>query len=62
MKKGGLISKILVPVDGSEHAEKALDYELYLAECFDAELELLTVVPPYDVLINGMTWVRTWLK
>ena len=43
MKK--LIKKILVPIDGSEHADKALDYALDLAEKYDASIKILNVVP-----------------
>ncbi len=39
-----LITSILVPVDGSVHAEKALNYALNLAEIHDAKVELMTVV------------------
>ena len=38
------ITSILVPVDGSDHAEKALDYALEMAEKHDARVEILTVV------------------
>jgi nucleotide-binding universal stress UspA family protein len=39
-----LITSILVPVDGSVHAEKALNYALNLAEIHDAKVEIMTVV------------------
>ncbi|WP_266078394.1 universal stress protein [Haladaptatus caseinilyticus] len=39
--------RILVPIDGSEHSEKALSY--VLAEFPDAELTLLNVIDPIDV-------------
>jgi nucleotide-binding universal stress UspA family protein len=35
---------ILVPTDGSEHAERAADHAALLAEAFDATVHLLTVV------------------
>lgn len=38
-----LIQKILVPIDGSEHSQKALEYALELAEKYLAEIKLLTV-------------------
>jgi len=40
-----MYKKILVPLDGSELAEEALDHAERLAETFDAELILLQVVP-----------------
>jgi len=35
---------ILVPTDGSDHAERAVEHGAVLAEAFDATLQLLTVV------------------
>ena len=40
-----MYKKILVPLDGSELAEKALDHGEKLAETFDAEIILFRVVP-----------------
>ena len=40
-----MYKKILVPLDGSELAEKALDHAEKLAEPFDAEIILFQVVP-----------------
>lgn len=40
-----MIKKILVPLDGSEPADKALDFALDLAEKYSADIVLLTVVP-----------------
>ena len=41
-----MIKKILVPLDGSELAERALPYAGELAAALGAELVLLGVVPP----------------
>jgi nucleotide-binding universal stress UspA family protein len=41
-----LIRKILVPTDGSDHANRALDFALDLAEKYSAEIVLLNVVQP----------------
>jgi len=41
-----MFKKILVPVDGSELAKKALDYAEMLAKTFDAEIILFQVVHP----------------
>ena len=38
------ITRILVPVDFSDHADRALEYALTLAKSFDARVELLHVV------------------
>ncbi len=40
-----MYNKILVPLDGSELAEKALDHAEKLAKPFDAEIILFQVVP-----------------
>ena len=39
-----MLNKILVAIDGSEHAEKALDFALYLADEFSSKITLLTVI------------------
>ena len=44
-----MIKKILVPVDGSEHANRALDFALDMAQKYLAEILLLTVVQ-YPIL------------
>jgi len=41
-----MIKRILVPIDGSEPSNRALDYALDLAEELDAEVVILSVVPP----------------
>ena len=50
------VSRILVPVDFSEHAGRALDCAKTLADKFDASLHLLTVVPDPYVLPNPGPW------
>jgi len=42
-----MIEKILVAIDGSKNAYKALDYAIRLALDYEAELFLLTVVPDF---------------
>jgi len=42
-----MVKKILVPIDGSEHSDKALDYALDLAEKYSAEINLLSVAQPF---------------
>lgn len=39
-----MISKILVPVDGSEHANKAMQYALDLAKKYEAKVTLIHIV------------------
>ena len=41
-----MIKKILVPVDGSAHSKKALEFACELAKKFESELRLLHVVQP----------------
>jgi len=41
-----LIKKILVAIDGSDHANRALDFALDIATKYSARVLLLTVVPP----------------
>jgi nucleotide-binding universal stress UspA family protein len=41
-----LIKKIIVPIDGSEHSDRALSYALDLAEKYSAEVKLLSVAQP----------------
>ncbi|WP_181919488.1 universal stress protein [Alkalilimnicola ehrlichii] len=41
-----MIANIVVPVDGSEHALRALDHASYLAKLADAKIHLLHITPP----------------
>ena len=52
-----LITSILVPVDGSDPAENALNYALNLAEIHDAKVEILTVV---DEVKMAPDWAREY--
>lgn len=47
-----MISKILVPLDGSKFAEKALPYAVELGQKFDAELLLVWVLHPLVVMYD----------
>jgi nucleotide-binding universal stress UspA family protein len=49
---------MLVAVDGSETSTKALDYALNLAEMCDAEVQIVSVVPPIDSIIPRFTSMR----
>ncbi|MFQ6064460.1 MAG: universal stress protein [Candidatus Bathyarchaeia archaeon] len=44
-----MIERVLVALDGSEPADKALDFALDLAEKYSAEIVLLSVIPPVAV-------------
>ena len=52
-----LITSILVPIDGSDPAEKALNYALNLAEIHDAKVEIMTVV---DEVKMAPDWAREY--
>ena len=41
-----MIKKIIVPIDGSEHSDRVLNYALDLAEKYSAEIKLLSVAQP----------------
>jgi len=43
-----MIKKILVAIDGSQNAYKALEYAIRLAVDYGAQLNLLTVVPDFE--------------
>jgi nucleotide-binding universal stress UspA family protein len=49
----------LVPIDGSEHAEKALTLALEMAEKHEACIEILTVVPG---LVNDPEWMKVYTE
>jgi nucleotide-binding universal stress UspA family protein len=53
-----LISRILVPLDGSKYADKALDWALDLAEKYGASIELLTVIPLLQTFTTGVYSTR----
>lgn len=51
------ITSILVPIDGSDHADKALNYALYMGEKHDAKIEIVTVV---DEVTPAPDWAREY--
>ncbi len=53
------IERILVPIDGSESAEKALSFALERAERHEASVEILTVVPS---LITDPEWMKEYTE
>ena len=51
-----MIKKILVALDGSSWAGRALDFSLDLAQLCSAEIQLLTVIPPLFLPMHSMAW------
>jgi nucleotide-binding universal stress UspA family protein len=51
-----LTKKILVPIDGSKNANKALDYALKLAKTCESEVELFNVVEPVRIPVAPYTY------
>jgi len=45
------VSRMLVAIDGSDTATRALDYALALAKKCDAEVQIVSVVPPVESLM-----------
>ena len=54
-----MIKKILVAIDGSSQANRALDFALDLAQKHSAEVMLLTVVPPVFLPIPSLNVVNS---
>ncbi|NIR86555.1 universal stress protein [Candidatus Bathyarchaeota archaeon] len=52
-----MIKRVLVPLDGSKPAEKALNFALELADKYSANVVLLSVVPP--VIVPGVPDLTT---
>ena len=48
-------SKILVPIDGSGNAKRALDAAIIFAKTYDAELLILNVIPTPGLLVEAPT-------
>ncbi len=58
-EKGSLISKILIPHDGSEYADKALFWALDIAEKYSAKAEVINVIPLSGLFSTGMYPLET---
>jgi len=57
-----MISKILVATDGSDHADHALKYAIEAAEKWDAQLLVLSVIPPIrPIMPDPDGFPRTYL-
>jgi nucleotide-binding universal stress UspA family protein len=61
--------KILVPTDGSELADKALNTALYIAGKTDSDIEIMHVIPPtivpfepYPIIHRRIEYTPQWLN
>ncbi len=54
-----MIKKILVAIDGSDHANRALDFALDVATKYSARVLLLTVVPPVFLPMPSMNVMKS---
>ena len=54
-----MIKKILVAIDGSDHADRALDFALDLATKHSAKILLLTAVPPVFLPMPAMNVMKS---
>jgi nucleotide-binding universal stress UspA family protein len=54
-----MIGKILVAIDGSDHAENALDFAVDIAQKYSSKILLLTVVPPVFLPIPSMNVMKS---
>lgn len=54
-----MIEKILVAIDGSYHADHALDFALDLAQKYSAKILLLTAVPPVFLPIPSLNVMKS---
>jgi nucleotide-binding universal stress UspA family protein len=54
-----MIKKILVAIDGSSQANRALDFALDLAQKYSAEVLLLSVVPPVFLPIPSLKVIKS---
>lgn len=48
-----MLDKILVPLDGSDLAEKAIPYAIGLAEKFESEMLVVQALPPPPIIALG---------
>jgi len=51
-REENMMKKILVPIDGSEQADKALTFALDLAQKYTTEVEILHVIPPFSIKLT----------
>ena len=54
-----VIKKIAVAIDGSDHADHALDFALDLANKFSAKMLLLTAVPPVFLPLPALNVMKS---
>ena len=54
-----MIRKILVAIDGSDCAKRALDFALDLAHKYSAEIQLITIIPPCFLPSQSMYLIKS---
>ena len=54
-----MFKKILIPVDGSEPSQKAMEMAVNLQKSFDCELYILTVFRHHSLLEASLSMVRS---
>ena len=54
-----MFKKILVAIDGSSQANRALDFALNLAQKYSAEVMLLAVVPPVFLPLPSLNIIKS---
>jgi nucleotide-binding universal stress UspA family protein len=58
MKEGMMYTNILVPTDGSELAEKAVQHGITLAKRIGAKTTALTVLPPFHIFTTDAQMIE----
>jgi nucleotide-binding universal stress UspA family protein len=51
-----MFERILVPLDGSQEAHKALEYAIEIAKLFNSEIEILHVIPFVNQYVDFMPY------
>src|SRR5580700_11227962 len=59
IKERAMYANILIPTDGSELAEKAVQHSIALAKWIRAKVTVLTVLPPFRTFTTDTQMIRT---